>query len=152
MSVMASQHTGNCVLKVLFVLTTKKRESSILLALCGGGHRWIPLTQGASDAENLFMSYYYLHRVRVFTTIRLDANSFMMTSSNGHIFRVSGPLWGEFAGHRWIPLTKASDAELWCFLWFVPGHRLSKQSRCRRCETPPRPLWRHINVSYLSHW
>ena len=20
-------------------------------------------------------------------------------------------------GHRWIPLTKASDAELWCFLW-----------------------------------
>ena len=20
-------------------------------------------------------------------------------------------------GHRWIPLTKASDVELWCFLW-----------------------------------
>ena len=20
-------------------------------------------------------------------------------------------------GHRWIPRTKASDAELWCFLW-----------------------------------
>ena len=27
------------------------------------------------------------------------------------------PLWGEFTGDRWIPLTKASDAELWCFLW-----------------------------------
>ena len=26
----------------------------------------------------------------------------------------------EFAGHRWIPLTKSSDAELWCFLWSVP--------------------------------
>ena len=24
---------------------------------------------------------------------------------------------GEFTGHRWIPRTKASDAELWCFLW-----------------------------------
>ena len=24
-------------------------------------------------------------------------------------------------GHRWIPLTKASDAELWCFLWSAPG-------------------------------
>ena len=24
-------------------------------------------------------------------------------------------------GHRWIPLTKASDAELWCFLWFAPA-------------------------------
>ena len=23
-------------------------------------------------------------------------------------------------GHRWIPHTKASDAELWCFLWSAP--------------------------------
>ena len=38
----------------------------------------------------------------------------MMTSSNGNIFRVTGPLCGEFTGHRWIPRTKASDAELWC--------------------------------------
>ena len=36
----------------------------------------------------------------------------MMTSSNGNFFRVTG--------HRWIPLTEASDAELWCFLWSVP--------------------------------
>ena len=40
----------------------------------------------------------------------------MMTSSNGNIFRVTGPLCGEFTGPRWIPRTKASDAELWCFL------------------------------------
>ena len=40
----------------------------------------------------------------------------MMTSSNGNIFRVTGPLCGEFTCHRWIPLTKASDMELWCFL------------------------------------
>ena len=33
------------------------------------------------------------------------------------MLRVTGPLCGEFTGHRWIPLTKASDAELWCFLW-----------------------------------
>ena len=43
----------------------------------------------------------------------------MMTSSNGNFFRVTGPLCGEFTGHRWIPHTKASDAELWCFLWSV---------------------------------
>ena len=35
----------------------------------------------------------------------------MMTSSNGNTSRVTGPLWGESIGHRWIPLTKASDAE-----------------------------------------
>ena len=39
----------------------------------------------------------------------------MMTSSNGNIFRVTGHLCGEFTGPRWIPNTKASDAELWCF-------------------------------------
>ena len=44
----------------------------------------------------------------------------MMTSSNGNIFRVSGPLCGDFIDHRWIPLTKASDVELWCFLSSAP--------------------------------
>ena len=34
-----------------------------------------------------------------------------MTSSNGNNFRVSGLLCGEFTGHRWIPRTKATDAE-----------------------------------------
>ena len=32
-----------------------------------------------------------------------------MTLSNGNIFRVTNPLWGESTGHRWIPLAKASD-------------------------------------------
>ena len=36
----------------------------------------------------------------------LNARRFKMTSSNGNIFCVTGPLCGEFTGHRWIPLTK----------------------------------------------
>ena len=40
----------------------------------------------------------------------------MMTSSNGSNFRVTDHLCGEFTGPRWIPRTKASGAELWCFL------------------------------------
>ena len=44
----------------------------------------------------------------------------MMTASNGNIFRVTGPLCGAFTSHRWIPLKKASNAELWCFLWSAP--------------------------------
>ena len=43
-----------------------------------------------------------------------------MTSSNGNIFRITGNLCGEFTGPLWIPHTKASDAELWCFLWSAP--------------------------------
>ena len=33
----------------------------------------------------------------------------MMTSSNGNMFRATGPLCGELTGDRWIPLTKGSD-------------------------------------------
>ena len=36
----------------------------------------------------------------------------MMTSSNGNIFHITGPLYGELTGHKRIPLTKATDAEL----------------------------------------
>ena len=43
-----------------------------------------------------------------------------MTSSTGNIFHVTGLLCGEFTGDRWIPLTNATDAELWGFLWSAP--------------------------------
>ena len=46
--------------------------------------------------------------------------SFMMTSSNGNIFRDTGYLCWEFPGPRGLPRTKVSDAELWCFLWSAP--------------------------------
>ena len=62
----------------------------------------------------------------------------MMTSSNGNIWRVTGPLCGEFTGHRWIPRTKASGAELWCFLLSLLclNKRLRKQWRGWWFETP----------------
>ena len=40
----------------------------------------------------------------------------MVTSPNGNSFRVTGPLWGEFPCHRWIPIIKSSDAGLWSAL------------------------------------
>ena len=63
------------------------------------------------DTDYVGQAAFYFQRGR---------KSTIMTSSTGNIFRVTGPLWGEFTGHRWIPLTKASDAELWCFLWSAP--------------------------------
>ena len=52
--------------------------------------------------------------------------------------------------YRWIPRTKASDAELWYFLWSVFNKRLSKQWWGWWFETPLRPLWHHRNV-YHTH-
>ena len=66
-------------------------------------------------------------------------------------FRVTGPLRGEFTGHWWIPLTKASDAELWCFLWSSPEQTVEQQSKRWWSETPSRLLWRHYNVAYIPH-
>ena len=51
--------------------------------------------------------------------LRMPIN-FMMTSSNGNIFHVTGPLCGEFTGHLWISLTEAGGAEPWYFLWSAP--------------------------------
>ena len=49
-----------------------------------------------------------------------SSRHFMMTSSNGNIFRVIGPFVRGIHQSPVIPLTKASDAELWCFLWSMP--------------------------------
>ena len=78
---------------------------------------------------------------------RVSLCVYMMTSSNGNIFRVTGHLCGEFTGPRWIPHTKASHAELWCFFDLRPNKQLSKQWWSWWFETPSRPLWRHRNVS-----
>ena len=44
----------------------------------------------------------------------------MMTSWHGIAFYITCTLRGKFAGPRWIPLTKASNMELWCFLCCQP--------------------------------
>ena len=67
----------------------------------------------------------------------------MMTSSNGNIFRVAGPLWWGSIGHRWIPLTMASDAELWCF--FRCEH---EQTVEQTMETPV--IWDTITLFMMS--
>ena len=59
----------------------------------------------------------FCNHTNVKPIIHLSYSFSMMMSSNGNIFCVTGHLCGEFTGTRWIPGTKASDAELWCFLW-----------------------------------
>ena len=65
------------------------------------------------------------------------------------LFRVTGPLCGEYTGHRWIPLTKASDVRFDVFFDMRLNKRLSKQSRRRWFGTPLRSLWRHCLWSFF---
>ena len=69
-----------------------------------------------------------------------------MTSSNGNIFRVAGPLCVEFTGHRWIPFKKARDAERWCFFDLRLNKGLSKQLMRRWFETRSA----HYDVSVME--
>ena len=75
----------------------------------------------------------------------------MITLPNGSTFCITGPLWGESTGQRWVPLIKASDAEIWCLIWSAPQQRLSKQSRCRWFETPCRSFWYDCNEVRLRN-
>ena len=67
----------------------------------------------------------------------------MLTWSHVNISPATGPLWRESIGHRWISLTKASDAELWCFLWFV-----SEPTVEQTIETPV--IWDEIAFIMIS--
>ena len=78
----------------------------------------------------------------------------MMTPSNGNIFRVTDTLWRESTGEGNPPVTththtKATNAQLWCFLWCAPEEMASKKPRCRWYETLWCSLWRHCNAKNL---
>ena len=87
-----------------WLLVTNLNTLAVILHV----HRtWYNITTAACECVEIFC-------------VNLRSIFSMMTSSNGNIFRVTGHLCGQFTGHRWIPRTKASDAEFWCFLWSAP--------------------------------
>ena len=70
----------------------------------------------------------------------------MMTSSNGNIFRVTGPLCGEFTGPGEFPTTQRPVTRSFdVFFDLRLNKRLSKQPRGWRFETPSWSLWRQCN-------
>ena len=69
----------------------------------------------------------------------------MMTSSNGNIFRVTGHLCGEFTGLRWIPHTKASDAEPWINGWV--NNREAGDLRRYRAHYDVSVMWTNVHLS-----
>ena len=68
-----------------------------------------------------------------------------MTSSNGNIFRSTGPLCGEFTGHRWNPSQKPVTRSFDVFFDLCPNKRLSEQLWGWWFETSSRSLWRYSN-------
>ena len=72
-------------------------------------------------------------------------NTFMMTSSNGNIFRVTVPLYGEFTGPGEFPTQRPVTRSFDVFFDLRLNKRLSKQPWGWWFETQSCPLWRHHN-------
>ena len=86
----------------------------------------------------------------IYTNIQLIF--FMMTSSNGNIFRVTGPLCREFTGPGDFPAQRPVTRSFDDFFDLRLNKRLSKQPWGWWFEMPSWSLWRHCNVErcYLS--
>ena len=71
----------------------------------------------------------------------------MMTSSNGNIFRVTGPLCGEFTGPGEFPTQRRVTRSFDVFFDLRLNKRLSKQLWGWWFKTPSWSLWRQCNVA-----
>ena len=79
-----------------------------------------------------------------------------MTSSNGNIFRVTGPLCGEFTGPGEFPTQRPVTRSFEVFFDLRLNKRLSKQPWGWWFETLSWSLWRHCNdmskKTYSKRW
>ena len=98
------------------ITTTKHSKAKTVCIFLGIYCRW---NLRASDIWTICSDLTERWGTRLTVPVMAVRKTFyhMMTSSDENIFRVTGSLWGEFTGPRWIPLTKDSDSELWCFPW-----------------------------------
>ena len=75
----------------------------------------------------------------------------MMTSSNGNIFRVTGPLWREFTGPGEFPTRRPVTRSFDVFFDMRLYKRLSIQPWGWWFETPSWSLWRQCDIDVLTH-
>ena len=87
-----------------------------------------------------------INHVDDYDSCRFQRNNSMMTSSNGNIFRVTGPLCGEFTGPGEFPTQRPVTRSFDVFFDLRLNKRLSKQPWGWWFETQSWSLWRHGNV------
>ena len=111
----------------------RKFQRFALPARCEGNHS---VTSGSVAHKGTAMR----KRVDVMTSSRC-----MMTSSNGNIFRVTGPLCGEFTGPGEFPTQRPVTRSFDVYFDLRLNKRLCKQSWGWWFQTLLCPLWRHSN-------
>ena len=97
------------------------------------------------NTEILFQPDHVFPWGRIPTTYNIEKDDSMMTSSNGNIFRVTGPLCGEFTGLGELPTQRPVTRSFGVFLDLRMNKRSSKQWWGWWFETPSWSLWRQCN-------
>ena len=101
-----------------------------------------------NDTHRPFLRTVMTHTVRIMGGIDDLIYSWHDDVIHGNIFRVTGSLWGEFTGHRWIPLTKASTWRLALTFSLICVSTNGSVINLDVGETLSRPLWRHCKRRY----
>ena len=148
-----------CLFKSIFRPTSKKSKLCITGSTC-----WNPSTTGgflaqrASNVEKCAMTWRHdreliqsgkTPKTAEHSDTKLTVHTPYLALVGWVIrwkyFRVAGLLWGEFTGHRWIPLPKPVTRFFAVCFALRLNKRLSTQSRRRWYEAPSRSLWRQCN-------
>ena len=139
MTMMASQITSLTIVysTVYSDEDQRKHQSFVSVAFVWGIHRgpvnsprkW-PVTRKMFPFNDVIMHFWCDHVAFISAT-----PPYVLTvSSKGIKVHDEAIKWKHFprywpfvvTGHRWIPRTKASDAEFWCFLWYAPEPKIDQ--------------------------
>ena len=128
-----------------FVLTTLQKLLTRSICNVQFVHfLWIKY-QRTPQSSNLIVSFWFGHRAYKWYFQFDQLLRSMMTSSNGNIFRITGPLCGEFTGTGEFPAQRPVTRSFDVFFYLRLNKRLSKQPWGWWFETPSWSLWRHGN-------
>ena len=151
---MVAMTSQNCLFNSLYRIYQRKHQGSALLAFGEDSPNKGPVMRKAFPSFYITINGINIANFWQLTTMqnlfKAPVTKFMMTSSNGNIFHVTGPLCGEFTGHRWFPSQRRVTRSFDVFFNLFLNKRLSKQSWGWWFETSSHPLWRHCIVSILG--
>ena len=126
-------------------------QRDIIMWFCATWFCWLDIS---SIIRLIWYIFLYLYDCFVASEVTLNVmdkigrfkSEPIMTTSNGIIFRVAGPLSGESTCHRWIPLTKGQWHPPWMFLCCWSDKTVEQTFDWQVIRDAMMAIWRHRNA------
>ena len=123
------------------------QQTIVILPHCQS-HAMAPNGSADNNTVNRIWSRYVLWKYYFSQITHITRRDYYISSTHDDVFRVIGPMCGEFTGEfpSQRPVTRSFDVSFDLRL----NKRLSKRPRRRWFKTPSRSQWRHCNLSVLA--